>query len=113
MATAAIAMPPAIPPVIPAEMGGTSIGRWRRLPETAAGLGTRATSGAWGAGAIPLRKDKTLSTFGVGSTARHHPTAPTRVRAAPTMLTAALVTRPAPRKVIPNAAIIGAAVGAG
>src|SRR5262249_8321719 len=48
-----------------------------------------------------------------GRTSRNHPTAAHRGKITPTTVTSAFVTRPAHASVIPNAAIIGHAVGAG
>ena len=48
-----------------------------------------------------------------GRTSRNQPTAPHSVAITPTTVTSAFVTRPAHASVIPNAAIIGHAVGAG
>src|SRR5262245_4579362 len=55
----------------------------------------------------------TVSRRCAGSTSRNQPTAPHSIAKTPTIETTTLVTSPAPTRTIPNAEIIGHAVGAG
>src|SRR5712691_2945628 len=110
----AITTAPTQPPVTPAEYGWISAGmrtRWPASPalrwttvrgETLTGCARwasgRARTGAW---------------LSIGRSSRNQPTAPRKARIRPTTLTAAWVTSPVQSNVMPNAVIIGHAVGAG
>ena len=112
-ASTAIAIPPTIPPRIPAEYGWTSTGtRVRCAPSP---MLARSTAGFDGTTALgrSIGRMTIRSTCSSGRTSRHQPTAPISARTIPTTLTAACVTRPAKASVMPRATTIGHAVGAG
>src|SRR5215831_3743820 len=110
----AMAIPPTIPPLMPAEYGWIAAGirtRWPPSPRC-----RRAT--VWncvctGAARRSGGSTGTASCFSTGRTSRHQPTRPRRKSTSPTTLTTRCVTSPAHPSVIPSAVTRGQTVDAG
>src|SRR5438132_1664245 len=110
----AMAMPPTIPPLMPAEYGWISAGiRTRWLPSPSRRRATVWSCVCTGAGRRSGGGTGIASCCSTGRTSRHQPTRPRRKSPSPTTLTAMWVTSPAPSSVIPSAVTSGQTVGAG
>src|SRR5208283_608351 len=110
-ASTAIATAPASPPLIPAATGYVSSGSSARGKSGA--ISRRATAGRDVLTDTGASTTGTSTCFSCGKTLRNHATQPTTARIAPRIESETLVMTPAKSSAIPNASVMGHAVGAG